>query len=96
MLYYDRIDISEDTDLAKINNSKEFTICHYFFFNRGFEFQDSVSNGCHNLTMLSVNISDIAIITIKNVDYHCIIQKVSKSEATNSLESSVLKDCEYL
>ena len=88
MLYYDRIDISEDIDLAKINNSKECMICHYFFFNRGFEFQDSACNGCHNLTMLSVNISDIAIITIKNVDYHCIIQNVSKSEAT--------KDCEYL
>ena len=88
MLYYDRIDISEDIDLAKINNSKECMICHYFFFNRGFEFQDSACNGCHNLTMLSVNISDIAIITIKNVNYHCIIQNVSKSEAT--------KDCEYL
>ena len=30
-------------------------------------------NGCHDLTMLSVNLSDIAIITIRNVDYFCII-----------------------
>ena len=35
----------------------------------GIEFQDYVYNGCHDLTMLSVNISDIAIITVKNVDY---------------------------
>ena len=31
----------------------------------GFNFQDYVCNGCHDLTMLSVNISDIAIITAK-------------------------------
>ena len=37
-------------------------------FNHGVKFQDSVCNGCHDLTMLSVNISDIAIITAKNVD----------------------------
>ena len=41
-------------------------------FNCGFEIQDSVCNVCHDLTMLSVNINDIAIIIIKNVDYRCI------------------------
>ena len=45
--------------------SKECIICHYWFFNHRFESQDSVCNGCHDLTMLSVNISNIAIITIK-------------------------------
>ena len=74
MLQYDRTDISEGIDLAKSNNSKEFMICHYWFFNHVFEFQNSVCNGCHDLTMLSVSISDIAIITIKNVDYRCIMQ----------------------
>ena len=67
MLYYDRIDISERIDLAKSSNSKECMICHYFFFNHRFEFQDSVCYGCHDLTMLSVNISDLAIITVKNL-----------------------------
>ena len=55
-----RIDIS-----AKSNNNKECMICHYWFFNHEFEFHDSVCNGCHNLTMLSVNISENAIVTIK-------------------------------
>ena len=31
---------------------------------------------CHDLTMLSVNVSDIDIITIKNVDYRCIIHNI--------------------
>ena len=38
-------------------------------FTRGLNFQDSVSKGCHDLTMLNVHISDIVITTIKNVDY---------------------------
>ena len=50
-------------------------------FNHGFKFQDYVCNGCHDLKMLSVNISDIVITTIKNVDYCCIIYNISKSEA---------------
>ena len=52
-------------------------IFNYWFFNHGFKFQDSVCNGCHQLTMLSVNISDIAFITAKNVDYYYIIRKTS-------------------
>ena len=96
MLYYDRIDISEGIDLAKSNNSKECMICHYYFFNYGFNFQDYVCNGCHDLTMLSVSISDIAIITFKNVDYRCIIHNISKSETINLLKNSILKNCGYL
>ena len=95
MLYYERIDISEGTDPTKSNNSKECMICHYWFFNHGFKFQDSVCNGCHYLTMLSVHISDIAIIIVENVDYHCIICN-SKPEAINLLEIAVLEDRGYI
>ena len=77
MLYYDKIDISEGIDLAKSNNSKVCMICHYWFFNHGFKFQDYVCNYCHDLTMLSVNLSNIAIITVKNVDYRCIIHTLA-------------------
>ena len=45
--------------------------------------------------MLSVNINDIAIITIKNVDYCCNIHN-SKSEAINLLKYSVLEDRGYI
>ena len=96
MLYYDGNDISKGTDLAKINKSKEGIICHYFFFNHGFKFQDSVCNGCHDLTMLGVNISDIAIITVKNVDYCCIIHNISKYEGINLLKRDVLINRGYL
>ena len=73
MLYYDINDASEGTDLTKSNRSKECMIGYYWFFNLRFKFQDFIWNGCHDLTMLSVNISDISIITIKNIVYRCII-----------------------
>ena len=60
-------------------------IYHYWFFDNIFKFQHSVYNGCHDLTMLSVNINDIAIITIKNIDNRCIIQNISKPEAIKLL-----------
>ena len=96
MLYHDRIDIREGADPTKSNKSIERMICHYWFFNHGFNLQDTVCKDCYDLAMLSVNISDIAIITIKNVDYRCIIHNISKSEAINLLENSVLEDRRYI
>ena len=46
--------------------------------------------------MLSVNISNIAIITVKNTNYHCTIHNISKSEAINLLKKSVLENREYV
>ena len=96
MLYYDIIDRSGGIDPTKSNRSKECIIWHYWFFNQGFKFQDSVYNGCYYLTILSVNVSDIDIITVKNVDYRCIIHNISKSEAFNLLKNSVLEDLGYI
>ena len=70
-------------------------ICHYWFFNHGLKFQDSIRNFCHDLTMFSLNMRDIAIITVQNVDYRCIIYNISKSEAINLLKNSALEDRGY-
>ena len=44
----------------------------------------------------NVNISDIAIITIKNVDYCCIIYYISKSETINLLKSSAIENRRHI
>ena len=67
-------------------------ICHYWFFNHGFKFQDYVCNGCHDLTMVCFNLNDITIITVKNIDYRYIIHDISKSEVINLLEIAVLEN----
>ena len=43
------ITISKGIDLSKSNNSKECMICHYRFFNHGFEFHNHICYGCHDL-----------------------------------------------
>ena len=85
MLHYNRIDIAEGNDPTESNKNKECMICHYWFFNHGFKFQDSVCNGFQNLTILCLNISEIAIVFIKNADYLCIVHNITKSEGISSL-----------
>ena len=65
MLYYDRIDISEGIDPTKSNKSRECMICHYWFFNHRFKFQDHVCNDCHDLTMLCLNITILLLSLLK-------------------------------
>ena len=60
-------------------------VFHCWFFNDGFQFQDSVYNGCR-----------IAIITVKKLDYRCTIHSISKSEVINLLNISVLEDRAYV
>ena len=52
-----------------------------------FKFQPNACNGCHNLLMMSVNLSDIAILNIKGSDYCCIIGLISKNEIINLLQN---------
>ena len=37
--------------------------------------------------MMSMNLSDIAILNIKGSDYHCIISRISKSQAIKLLQN---------
>ena len=65
MPYYGRIDVCEVININKTSASKEYDICHYWYFlNKGFKFQAYLCNRCHDLLMISVNLSDID---------HCII-----------------------
>ena len=92
MLYYDSIDLSEKIDLTKSNNNKECIVCHYSYFFRLFEFKNIVCNGYHDLTILCPTLRDVAIITVKGVDYQFVIHDFSKSKAIHLLENSVLED----
>ena len=68
MLYYDRIDISEDIDVNKTSASKEFSICHYWYFlDEGFKIQPDVCNGYQDVLTVSMNLSNIAILNTGGV-----------------------------
>ena len=93
MLYYDRIDVSEGIDVDKKSPLKECDICHCrYFLNYSFKFQPNVCNRCHDLLMMSVSLSDIAILNINGSDYCCIISLISKNEAINVLQNTDLTE----
>ena len=92
MLYYDRIDVSERIDVNKASASKECDICHYWYFlNYSFKFQANVYK-CHDLLMMSINLSDIAILKIKGSNYCCIISLISKNEDINIMQNADLTE----
>ena len=88
MIYYDKIDVCKCIDINKIITSKECIICNYWhFLGKGFKFQSTVCDGCHDALMMSIEINSIAILNIHGVDYQCIFvgirKQASKSCAPN-------------
>ena len=86
MLYFDRNGVSEGIDVNKTSKSKRCGIRH--FLDKGFQFQPNVCNGCHDLLMMSMNLSDTAILNIKRSDHRCNINGISKNEATNLMQNT--------
>ena len=89
MLEYDRIDISEGTDINKTNASKKCDICHYWYFlDKKFNYQPHLCNGCHDLMQKAINFNDVAIVSIKG--YYCGIHfwYMSKDDAINIMKNS--------
>ena len=74
MLYLDRIGVSKINHVNKTNKSKEifFTI-----FDKAFKFQADLCNGCHDVLMISVNLTEFAILEIYGADNRCIINEIS-------------------
>ena len=69
MLEYDRIDISEGTDI-KTNAFKERKICHYWHFKDiSFKYKPHLYNGCHGLMKKAVSFNNIAILYVKGSAY---------------------------
>ena len=91
MLYYKRIEVFEGTDVNKTSASKECDVCHYWYFlNFGFKFEPNVCNRCHDLLIVSMNLSDIAILNIKGSD-HCFINRLmSKNGAIHLMQNADL------
>ena len=84
MLYHYRIDTFEGIDVNKTSASKERDTCHYcYFLNYSFKFQQNICNRSHDLLMMYVNLSDIAILNIKGSDYCCIFSLRNKNEGMN-------------
>ena len=89
MLHFDRIDVSEGIDVNKTSKSRECDVCQYWhFLNKGFKIQSNVCNRCHDLLMMSMKLSEVAILNIKSAGYCCIINGISKDETINLMQNA--------
>ena len=67
-LKYDRIDISEGTNVNKTDRSKECVFCHdWYFLNKSFSYGPYTYDGCYDLVQRSTDFRNIAIVHIKKV-----------------------------
>ena len=72
ILFFDSINVSQGINVSKTSGSKECDIYHYWYFSTySFKLQPSVCNRCHNLLIMTMSLSDIAILNIKGSDYCC-------------------------
>ena len=71
MLEYDRIDMSEGTDVNKTNLSKEYDICHYWYFKDiGYKYETYRCNGCHDLMLKkAISFNNVDIVYVKGSAY---------------------------
>ena len=97
MPQYERIYVSEGIDTNKTSASKECMLCHYWYFKDvGFKFEPHVCNKCHDVLMTTYELKSIAILNVKRVDFRCILWGLSRNEAVNRRDNSVLEDKDLL
>ena len=93
MLEYDRIDISEGTDISKTNASKECKICHYLYCKDiGFKYEPYIYNVCHGLMQKVISFNDVAIVYFKGSAYRIHFWYMSKDNAISVMNNSNLVD----
>ena len=94
MLKYEKIHILEGIDVNKSpNKSKECSICHYWYFlDKYFNHEPYLCNGCNDMMMKAVSFKDVAIVTVKRNSYRINFSVMSKNDAINLLNNSVLNN----
>ena len=91
MLEYDRI--SEGVDVNKTSLSKECDICHYWYFKDiGFKYEPYLCNGCHDLMQTAMSFNNVAIVYGKGSSYGIYFWYMSKGDAINIMNGSILTD----
>ena len=93
MLLYKKVDVSEGIDTNKTSLSKECMLCHYWYFKDvGFKFEPHVYNKCYNALMTAYELENTAMLNGKGVVFRCILWGISRYEAANRLNNSLLED----
>ena len=92
-----KIDFSEGTDTNKTSLSKECMLCHYWYFKEvEFRSEAHLCNKFHDVLMTAYKLKNIVILNVKGAGFRCILWGISRHEAGNRLNNSVLEDSSVL
>ena len=102
MLEYNKIDISEGIDVNKSSNSRECSLCPFWYFidtfdelgirRKNFKNQKYLCNGCHDMSMKTVSIKNLATVYSKEIAYRILFWYMSKDDAISIIHNSNLTD----
>ena len=93
MLEYGRIDISEGIDVNKTSNSRECSLCKfYYFLNKNFNYQTHLCDGCHDMSGKANSMQNVAIIYHRGNSYRVNFVFMSKNDAFNLIKNSNIID----
>ena len=93
MLQYVKIDVLEGIDINKARASKVCMLCHYRYFKDvGYKSELHFCDKCYDVLTTVYELKNIAILNVKGGDYRCILRIISKNEAVNILNNSVVED----
>ena len=82
MLVYERIDISDGIDVNNAYESKECTLCHYWYFlDKSFSYGPYLCDRSYNMTQKCNKPKNISIICIKKSVHRICFLFMSKREA---------------
>ena len=60
---------------------------YWYFLDKERKFQQDAFNGCYNVLLMSMNLSDTAILKIHGFGHRCIISAISRSETINLMQN---------
>ena len=94
MLEYDRIDISEGTDIKKCKEtSRECNLCKFYdFLNKNFNYGPYLCNGCHDISLKALSIKNLAVINHNGIHYRVNFVFISKKDAYNLIKNATIID----
>ena len=83
----------KELKLIKTSASKECMLCHYQYFKDvGFKLEPHFCNKRDDVLMTAYKLKIIAILNVQGADFRCILWGISRDDAVNRFNSSVLED----
>ena len=80
-------------NIDQSNKSKQCMICSYWYFKDiDYKFEAYFCNGCHDMSMMTYELENIAILNLKGVEYRCVLWNITRNDAINRLNIFELDD----